>query len=83
MWWRPKSDDGVDQDRPKFKANSWEERKALAQLQQQFPSRGKDAPSAAHVLACLRGRKYNIKQAAALVPELVALLRELDMGSRI
>ena len=71
-----------DQAPPKIEAGSADEQAALAAMEDLLadgsPSK---AASADLKLMCLRGRKYDAARAAALLPELLALIEELDLAT--
>ena len=94
MWWiwqQPKVLVDDDQEKPRFKVGSADERRLLTALREQLvgssssssssssSGRGSVLPPDTILLTCLRGRKYDVKQAAALVPGFIALLAELEI----
>ena len=71
-----------DQAPPKIEAGSADEQTALAAMEDLLadgsPSK---AASADLKLMCLRGRKYDGARAAALLPDLIELIEELDLAT--
>jgi len=69
-----------DQEAPTIAAGSREEKARLGVMEELLAALSPaKAASAELKLMCLRGRKYRAADAAALVPELLALVAELDL----
>jgi len=70
-----------DQEVPTIAAGSAEEREALEAMEALLPDGPPKTASAEMKLLCLRGRKYDPARAAALMPDLINLIEELDLRS--
>jgi len=69
-----------DQEAPTIAAGSAEEKAALEVMEALLPEGSESkAVSTEMKLMCLRGRKYEADRAAALVPDLLALIDELEL----